>query len=572
MNISAAAVLTFIGMFGVLYRFGLLFYRKYGGLPPGLQRIVKLIGNNSLLMLFIFVLLVLAWFRVFIFNNPYLETYNQGNGSYYVQVLHNLSSGVGPENSTKANGSLYYHSNEYYYTSIFSVVPQILSYAVLTPLYMIYPYPPMHVFVIMVLVLGVGAFGVYLAIRSLGGSRILSLLGSCGYCVMPWVILPAIFHGAFDNLGFAVCPYVFAFLFRKRWGLYFISIIIFALINVPYTYYTMVLGVIVAVFFGAYKQGILTVTIGFLIMQWQMAMVRLSLNGILRQEPFSLGASFEFIKSQNFRSLLDPLYFFAGYVVILLTSLAFLPLFGLKRNGKWQYPIIGMLIFSFVAALMGSFRSYSLYFHRNCIIFIPIYLSAFMAYLLFCTEGTKGVDQRRFPSARFLLAVALFSSILSTSLWHNRHYPWSGVRSFLKNGALINVAKPSSNNLKYEKILKEINKFIPPDASIAYRLDAGIEAYVTNRQHAWPLGYNPEGAKYYCIQTQAINYITADFPRWQEWLEKIESDPKFKLLYKDDIFCIFENLDPAPIPRLEKVLGWNLLWKSLVPKNYGAKR
>jgi len=97
---------------------------------------------------------------------------------------------------------------------------------------------------------------------------------------------------------------------------------------------------------------------------------------------------------------------------------------------------------------------------------------------------------------------------------------------------------------------------------VAYRVDAGLEAFTANRQKAWQIGYHPEGVEYFVIQTSAIDYIMNDYPEWQQHLKKIENSRNSRFIYKDDILVIYKNLEPSPIPRLEKILGWNILLRA----------
>ena len=74
----------------------------------------------------------------------------------------------------------------------------------------------MHVFSMVIVVVMIGSFGVYLAIRSLGGSKTLSLFGALGYCLIPWVELPIFKHGHFGNFGLVV--YLLFLLFSSLSG------------------------------------------------------------------------------------------------------------------------------------------------------------------------------------------------------------------------------------------------------------------------------------------------------------------------------------------------------------------
>ena len=105
---------------------------------------------------------------------------------------------------------------------------------------------------------------------------------------------------------------------------------------------------------------------------------------------------------------------------------------------------------------------------------------------------------------------------------------------------------------------------------MAYRIDAGIQAYITNRQKAWYLGYHPDGVEYYFIQTKEVIQIDQNLPPWKEYLAQVENDRNNRLLYKDEGLVIYKNTNPQPIPRLESVLGWDVLLRALLPGKCSA--
>jgi len=533
------------------------------------------IENRSLLLLSVFIVLLLSWLWLVIFRNPYKASYNHGNGAYFAHVLHNICNGLGPEHTTKYLTHRM-QNNPYFFASTFSLSPQILSLFVLSPLYWLYPYPPMHVFAMVIVVVLFGSFGVYLAVRALGGTNTTALLGAVGYCLIPWVELPIHFHGSFDNLGFAVFPYVFAFLFSKRWRLFYISLLLLALINIAYAYATVGIGVMVALFFKARRQGIIAVLIGFIVIWWEMALVNTSIRGIWNEQTAPPGFFAQFVLSRDIKSLIKPVLFHIVFIFNLLMIVSFIPLLGIRVQKKWNWPIIGLLFFSLIGAAMGLFRSYGWHFHRNSNMVVPIYLSAFMAYIsIRRINETVGQSSTVNKGKDVVLSFLLFSSIASLTLWYTEHLPWSGLRYFVNKPrnnisriSSLNVLRGNPDNEKFNHILATIKKYVPGDASIAYRIEAGLQAFITNRQKAWHIGEHPEGVEYYIVQTKKINYIDINLPLLEEHLKRLENENEtFILLYKDDMLVIYKNLHPRPIPRLESILGWDILFKAVIPRN-----
>jgi len=505
-----------------------------------------------------------------IFMNTYLYEYNHGNGAYFSQLLYNLCNGIGPENTVKYNGALYFHANPFFYASAFSIVPQILSSLVFYPLYWLYPNPPMHVFAVVILIISLGSFGIYLAVRALNGSKTMALMAAMGFCLLPWVERSILMYGQFDLISYAIYPYVFASLFARRWMLFYIAVFLLAMINMPFTYSVIALGVMVTVFFRFPKQGIITAVIGLLIMLWDQAIIRESLRGIWNLSSQPTGTMM-----QIFLNLKEMLFIKAAlhhiiYVFLLLLTVAFVPLLGIRKNKRWSWPLIGVLLFAMVGVVMGLFRSYDIASHRNANIVVPIYLSVFMVLSgIFQSDiCEKALENNK--REKILIIFLLFAGISSATLSFSKHYPWAGMIS--RETTLFNYAKTTPTKSRYEHILRKMREFVPDNASVAYRIDAGIQAYITNRQKAWYLGYHPDGVEYYFIQTREVVYIDPNLPPWQDYLRMVENDKKNKLLYKEDGLVIYENLNPKPIPRLESVLGWGVLFRALIPERHNWPR
>jgi hypothetical protein len=502
---------------------------------------------------------ILAWAGFTLFRDPYLPQYNTGNAAYYVQVLHNLSQGLGPEQSVKAGGALYFHDSPYYFGSTFSIVPQFLPLAVLAPLYALHPFPPMHVFAMVIVVVLAGSCGMFLALRALGGTRTIAALGAAAYYLMPWVEKSVFFNGAYDNLAFAVYPFVFAGLFARRWALYHAGVVLLCLISLSYVYAAVALGIIVALFFQERRHGFITAAVALAFMGWDTLIVKQSLAAVWQGGEPPKGVFTAFLTMNGFRDLLAAMKFHSVYLATLLLSVALAPLFGLRRDGRWNLPLLGLLAFAGAGAFMGLFRSYDWASHRNANMVVPIYLGAFMVWLGY---GRAPDSQGRRSAWRLGLLCAC--SMAAFILLGTEHYPWSGLRRLGKGRAHRESRALARRDA--QRVWDKIQGSVPADAAVAFRIDAGLEAFIANRQKVWNVGYNPEGVEYYVIQTEPISFISRDYPAWEERLRKLESGKDFRLLYKDQGLVIYQNLKPAPIPRREDILGWDVLWRCLLPE------
>ena len=562
-----AAIITALIISSFLYISARRLFPASTRLSGYLTRFYDFFDKRALLALVVTIILLLIWARYLIFTNPFLCEYNHGNGAYYVQVLHNLSSGIGPEESVKSTGSLFYTSNPYFYTSIFSVTAEFLHIFLLVPLYRLYPFPPMHVFAVVILVFSLGALGVYWAIREAKGSRVLSLFGAIGYCLLPWVTMPIFFVGAFDNLGFVIYPYVFAALFSKRWVLFYFFLTLLGLINIPYAYSVMAIGIISTLFFKARSKGVIASLIGLAIAVFGMIIVRQSLRGLYESAPTYTDLFGKMIL--NHETIFKAVSYHLVYLSDLFFTVAFIPFLCVRRKKKWNMEMLGLFLFLAVGFFMGLFRSYYWFLHRASNFVVPVYLCGFLAY-----TSIKNDDFYFKPlriNASRLAGILMFSTLTSVTLWFSWQYPWAEARHLISKKGFLTIAnvgkasiiKPSPNNVKFAFILSKIKEFVPPEAALAYRVDSGIEAFLANRQKAWQVGCNPEGVEYYVIQSSEIESIRDDYPGWQELLKKIKVNKGFLLLYHDDKIDIYKNISPVKIPRFEDNLGWDtlLIWR-----------
>ncbi len=263
-----------------------LLYYLYTRNIPGAERIrtswcqcLIYIERHLYVFLVGFIFLYLLWAGFIIFLNPYEWGYNHGDAVFYTQTLQNMVGGLRPESSYFALGSAYNallddprYCAANGYVSIFTLHQCWLPLLTLTPLYALHPFPPMHIYAQLIVVTVLGITGMFLAIRAMGGSKILALLGACGYLLLPHVEVLLFFKGYYDVLGFAVLPWVFAALFARKWWMLYMSTLCLAAISYPFTYTAMMIGLVTAIFFKAVAPGSIVFLIGFLMMKWDGAL------------------------------------------------------------------------------------------------------------------------------------------------------------------------------------------------------------------------------------------------------------------------------------------------------------
>jgi uncharacterized membrane protein len=517
--------------------------------------VLHFIEQHAVILLLIFGLLLLSWSCAYVLKFPFSWRYQLGDAGYNIQALHNLTY-VGPEQTTHHRANDYLKDNPFFFASIFSVGQNWLPFLLITPIYAIYPHSPVHVIAIIILVISLGASGTFMAIRALGGSKVLSLFGAIGYCMLPQVEQNIFFKGHFDNIGLAILPFFFAALFSKRWGALYVCALLVALINFPYAYTVILLGVMVIFFFKYRKAGLIIAAIGLAIALFDASLFFKSLCGIYPQGKGPPGMIQQFLLSRPLSSYRGAFFFFLHYIISLLLTVSLIPLLALRKQRRWNLQILGMLFLMLAGAAMGSLRTFSWTYHRNANLIVPVYLAAFMGYILLRVKSEKselrgGMITRSRP--RFLTLVVL-SGIAAATLSLSRFYPWGG----LIYGApeIVGQMKNAAGNRQSAAFLEIIDKFVPREASLSYNIDPHLEAFLTNRQKAWIIGYQPEGVEYYIIrETDSHGW---NIP-WREKLAELKTDVRFKLLYDQDGLHIYQNLSPTPIPRLERVLHWDLL-------------
>jgi hypothetical protein len=241
----------------------------------------------------------------------------------------------------------------------------------------------MHVYAVVLVVVSLGSAGTYIAVRSLGATKTMSLVAAMGYVLLPQVEHLIFHRGQVDMVGLGFLPLVFAALFRRSWGWFYIMCLLYAAINYPQTFSIMFLGIIVAVFFKAWKQGIIASLIGLVVMLWDNAVLRQAHCGLTTDPNYFVS----FILPNIFSGELftgafrDSVTFTAKYITFLLMVVSFLPLLAIRKGGKWNLEIIGILIFMLPCVGLSFVYDYGYLYQRNDVIIVPVYLAAFAAYM-----------------------------------------------------------------------------------------------------------------------------------------------------------------------------------------------
>ncbi|MCG6550842.1 MAG: hypothetical protein L7F77_00835 [Candidatus Magnetominusculus sp. LBB02] len=567
----------FIITFSIIVFSSYLLYiikNKYGNVQSAINKTLMVLNKYAVPILFIYIILMLIWSYCYLFINPFRLTINPGGDSaFHTQIYYNLSHGNGPETSIFFKSGDFIHDNPYYYASIFSMGPYFISILILPLLYLLYPYPPMHIYVIVIVVFTIGAPGMYLAVRQLKGSKALSLIGAIGYCILPQMEHTIFHFGYPEEISYAFIPYLFAALFARKWKWFYLSVFIIAFIGYPYTYVTIIIGIAAAMFFRAPIAGGITVLIGALANIYTSAVIKQSICGIASNPDMSIFKE----KAVNFVTQPDS-YYKVGfldqtvYIYLILITVAFLPLYALR--GKWKNQAIGLFLISFGDAFVNSFRLTGWYSHRTAGWVIPLYLAAFMV----CTSDHEQANTEK-PQFYKIARMVIFAGIVSMTLWTTLRYPWVGLNSFLrvdldyyklhdpynesKNIREVLTQLPATERAR--AILNKINEIVADNASIAYLENIGIGNYLANRKNAWQIddGF-PDSVEYFIIS--GINSsVRVNAGVKKRLLALIEKDKSELIYYDDPYLLIFKNKDPKPPPRLESVLQWDVMlhpWRS----------
>lgn len=528
-----------------------------------LSHLTMSINKYAYLILAGFITVHLFWSGFIIFINPFEWGYNHGDATYFSQTLWNLAHGLSFENSyfTFSQGLSVgedpRYCASYAYVSIFTLFQNWLSVFLLTPLYALFPHPPMHIYAPLVIVILIGLPGMFWAVQKAGGSKTLALFGAVGFSLLPQVEIILFFKGYFDVLALAVMPWVFGALFARKWFVFYAANLCLSAIGYPYVYMVMVIGLVTGLFFNAPFQGIIAFLIGFFMMKWDTAVFMGSILPYYKN-PGEIPSFFKaYILERTIGSLIVPIKTNINYIVSLLQAGAFLPIFALRKNQHWNLPIIGLLVIPLLYFVPMLFRSVGWEVARNSNFIVPLYICAFKAYIDIMEDRASypSIKTDQFNHRKALASICLFFSMTAMILAGNdyrapsplaSHYPW---------GSNANLA-PTKETIKRVNAMKVFDKYISIDASLAFRAEGCYDAVLTNRRDAWHIGREPVGVQYYAFVGEMNPRSDAG-----KWIEKLLDDKTFRLVHEDSSIplIIFENLEAISIPRDESLLGWRVL-------------
>ncbi|MBF0319075.1 MAG: hypothetical protein HQL01_04640 [Nitrospirae bacterium] len=531
------------------------------------------IEKHSIIILIAFIIITSAWLGFVLFKNPFVVTYNDQCAPQNVQMFYNIINGNGPETSMYYQQPPFLASNPYYYASIFAIRQYWSSLGLLAMLYSIYPVPPMQVYAVILIVVSLGSIGIYMAVRSLGATKAMSLWAAMGYILIPQVEHLMFIRGHFDIIGLGILPLVFAALFRRSWGWFYLICLFYATISYPQVFFIMFLGIIVGVFFKAWKQGIITVLIGLSVWLLDNAVLRQALCGIYNEPSYFASMIFSSIFSGNFLATLKGGFIFTlKYITFLLMAVSFLPLFGIRREGRWNLEVIGILLFMLPCVGLSFVYDYGFVYQRNDAIIVPVYLSAFAAYVGIMKEA--GQSPKMAGKSDFFRPM-LIAGIICVSLFGTTHYPWVVnstspkyvTKDYYDEDSFKTLITEQDKNKGRRLDLEKIAEYVPNDASLAFYAKGDILAYLANRQHAWIFPNSPPGVEYFVIDTAPYKISLENMSIAIKIYEFYNDTDKYKILYTTvNNYVIIKNLHPSPIPRNDDILGWKILLDTLLIK------
>jgi len=527
-----------------------------------LSYIFNLIDKQPIHFLITFQVLYLIWCAAVLFSNPYTYQIQHGDAVFFTQTLWNMTHGLLPESSFfSTNGALFTGdprllSNSVGYVSIFTLHQYWLPLLLLTPIYALYPEPPTVLFALNFYVVTLGTAGVYWASLNLGAKKGDAVLIAVLYVLIPQISISLFFKGYFDVLAFGVMPWLLgAILCRKRFASYFFAVLVSA-ISFPYTYFVCFCGVVAFLFLNSRLSGIMLLIIGFAMMKFdtlifeQMTASYFSLGNI---PPSFLKA---YVLDRTIGSLISPFKAILIYLLYLFLLVGFFPLYVIYRNRKCNLLVIGLLVLVCLASIISLFRSYGWEFQRNSILIIPVYLSAIIAYIElqndnFFSLSIKSLSKDRVNLTRVIFFSGLISAMLCLTPYLSgplaSHLPWGS------NG----IITASLNTKKWQWTLDEFNRTVPRNAQVAYLADPEVQAYIFNRQHAWVIGGEPKGVRYYVLIGDSLS--PADRLSWDLAIMALKKSNRYLLIFDGNPgkrLLIYENLDYQTIQRDDSKIGW----------------
>jgi hypothetical protein len=538
----------------------------------GLASLHAFVERHALKLLVGWTVALLCWSAVIMFANPYQYEFNGGDAGLFSQMLWNMTHGLKPEMSWLTLNGVFHstddprYPNAYGYVSVFTLHQFWLPLALMTPLYALYPHPPMHVFALQLWVIGAGVPGMYWAARQAGTSRVFAVGAAIGYSALPQVGTQLFFMGFMDVLGLAVLPWLFGAILGRRWRLAYVLALFSALISFPFAIFTVLIGVALALFRGLRKHGAIIALIGGLVTRFDSMVMISALSAYPATPSAKRSLLTSYILDRGLSTLIEPAKFNVMFVGYLLQATGFLALLALwrSRDTMRRQPIL--LLFAFLALVYMPmlFRSYSWQFQRNSAFIVPAYMTVIVGYVALSDYISRSGGPSRHPSVPAMLALCAMGPMIAignpfrTGILRS-HYPW---------GTDVTAFR-SDETRRWNATLARLDSIVPIDATLAWDAQRELSAVMTNRRDSWYVGREPNGVRFYAFVGNSQE--TDGFSRVAVWLgtrARLRRDSTFRLVYEGNPgfpLEVYENLTAVPVPRRPELLGWGIVMKPFLP-------
>jgi uncharacterized membrane protein len=474
--------------------------------------------------------------------------------------LWNLTHGFRPEiswlttNGVRAPGEDLRIPGAIGYVSAFTLVQSWLPLILMTPLYAVHPYPPMHIFALQIIFVVIGFPGVYWASKKLGATRNMALVIVILFSLLPQVDSQIFFKSYLEQIGIAFLPWFFGAIYTKNWKLTYFFGILLCLISIPYSQFIVICGISLVIFYRARLQGLALVITGLIFVKINSVLLNnlVSPYYALGDTP-PLTVTQRYVLNRTIESLIPAAEHQIFYVLALLCALPFIGTLYYPLGLKWRryLMLLGSILFG--TFLMSLFRTYGWEHQRNALFLIPILFMALASYIHILKYFKKYFPRNEFIISCIFLAGLLSSIYIGTPYGKESplasHFPWHA------RGA---IAK-SKDTLEWIKTFKELNLVISQDSAIAYYASPNIEALLNNRRNSWPMQNAPDGVEYYIFignpesENDALKWDAAKIKmeRSNDYINAISKKQGQPLV-------IFKNLRAHSIAREESLLGWSV--------------
>ena len=529
--------------------------------------LLKWLDKNAIYILFIYIATLLTWYGLVLWANPYRYEINNGDAAFTTQTLYNFVNGFLPENSVftmngqwTTNDDVRYVPNGIGYVSVFSLHQYISPWLFTTPLYALYPEPPMHIWAIQIVTLSLGIPGIFWTCRQIGNSRLFALACAIAFSLLPQVETQIWFQGYFDPIALGFMPWVFGSLFGRRWICLGISALMLALISLPFSYFVIIFGIICSIFYRATVPGIMVALIGWCVMRFDTSLF-LTAYQLAQGSTDHLPNFFhKYVLDRTFESFVDPFCANATYVISMLFFVGFLPFAVTCAKKQIDLASLGFLAILATAFSLMMLRSTGWEANRNALFITPIFIMSVYS----CTNVTNQclnntlMSQEFKRSCRELLLSSLGAGIIFYHPYKEgplaSHLPWGG------NGTILT----SRETHAWDETILILNKYVPRDAPIVWDSAPEIVAVLANRQHNWHCGRAPKNIKYFVSVGEPRNGNERDLR--DTAILAWRNDPSARVLYEGNPgqrLLIFERSNSTLPYRHEDQLGWNIVTSAL---------